>query len=405
MSRKIYDIIPNEKISKKDNFCYREKKRKKNPFFFIFSFVILSLVGVFFFIQSSAEVEIYPNLEDVSIEASIKIDAIESLIDYEKGVLPGIIFSDVRESTEDYFSTGTDSKTKRATGVIRVYNKIKPSTPMTLRISTRFLSVPGGLTYRADKAFTIPGSSSDGTPGYVDINVTADEAGTEYNLSSATFSVPGLSGTEAYSNIWAETVSALGGGEESKIKIVTRSDLSSSEEAFKEKYIEEAKQALISSIPENYVYDPEEMLVQVKDFYVNAQDGAEVEKFSVYGKFESSILSTRKEDLVKMGEYLIKKEISDLKIIVPDSIFCEIVEQKNVENKIELKVVFTAKTYSLPQDNIVKESLINKNKFSSASILESMPEIDKVEINLFPFWRSVLPQKEESINIELKFND
>jgi hypothetical protein len=402
MSKKIYDIIPNEKINKEDNFCCGEKQKKKNPFLLILLLIIISLVAIFFFVPEKTEVKIYPNLEDVSMEALVTIDAVESLVNLEKAIIPGIIFSDVRESSENFFSTGTDSNIKRASGVIRVYNK---STPITLKIFTRFLSTPDDLIYKADKAFTIPGIALDGTPGQIDINVTAEEAGKKYNISSAIFSVPGLLDTKYYSNIWAETISSLGGGEESEVKIVTNNDLLLAQENFEKKYKEEAKQVLIDSIPGNYAYDLEKISTKMNDFYINAKEGAEAEKFSVSGKFESSVLSVRKEDLIKIGEHFINKEVSNLKKIVPGSIFCEIIEQKNVENKIELKLVFKAKTYFLIQDKKIKESLANKDKISSISILESMPEIDKVEINMSPFWRFNVPQKEEKINIELKFND
>ena len=55
MSRKIYDIIPSEKTEKQEVFCYKEKpKKKKNPFIFISVFVVITLLGVFFFVQGKA---------------------------------------------------------------------------------------------------------------------------------------------------------------------------------------------------------------------------------------------------------------------------------------------------------------------------------------------------------------
>ena len=405
MVRKIYDIIPNEKVAKKEGFSYQKRKKKRKPFLMISLFLIVCLTGVFFFMPGKAEVQIYPSSEDFSIEANLTVDAIESMIDYENNIIPGIIFSDTREVVETYLSTGTDSKTKRATGTIKVFNKIKPAEELKIRSGTRFLSVPGGLIYKSSNSFTIPAAKSDGTPGSIEIEVTAEEAGTKYNIPSATFSLPGLSGLAIYSSIWAETVTSLSGGEESQIKIVTKGDISSSKEEFEEKYIAQAKENLINSIPNNYVYDSESINSEMKDLYVNVQEGAEVEKFNISGKTESSILSTREEDLIKMGEFLIKKEISEMKTIAPDSIFCEIKERVVSENKIELKVVFTSKIYSLPEEEIVENSLRNQEKDYAISVLENMMEIDKVEINVFPFWRTVLPQKEESINIELKFNN
>lgn len=406
MATKIYDIIPCEKIEqKKKDFCYKEKKPKnRKPFFVILFLFILTSVGIFFFLPGRAEVNIYPNTEEISVKETIIVDTAESLINYEELILPGVIFSETKEFSEEYFSTGTDSKTKKATGIIRVYNKINPSKSLSLIKNTRFLSVPGELVYRADSAFTIPASSS-GDPGYIDIAVTADSAGTQYNIPSATFSVPGLSGTEIYSSIWAETISdGLSGGEDSQIKIVTQGDIESSEESFENKYTEVIKKSLSESIPDSFIYLPDNILLTFTDLYADAQAGAEIEKFTVSSKVDSKLTAFRKDDLVKIGESLFSKEISDIQTIVPDSILCNIEEQNIVNGKLEIKVTFSAKIYSFPEDEIIKESLINKKIGDSISILENMSEIEKVEINNFPFWRVVLPAREDSVIISVKFN-
>jgi len=399
MPRKIYDIIPNERAEQKENFCYKEKpKKRKNPFIFISLFFVIVLLGAFFFFPGKAEVSIYPNIEEVSVTSLVSIDVSEALIDFDNLVLPGIIFSDTKETTDNYSSTGTDSKTKRATGVIRVYNKISPAKSQSLIKNTRFLSVPGELTYRADEAFTIPAN------GYVDIAVTADKAGTEYNIDSATFSIPGLFGTNIYSSIYAETISPLEGGEDSQIKIVTADDVSSSKEDFEKKYSEIAREELISSIPESFMYIPENISLEAEDVYANAPAGAEVEKFSVSGKINSKVTAFRKDDLIKVGEKLINNEIFDSVKMVPNSILCDIEEYEVVEGKLKLSIVFTAKTYSLPEEELLKGGLLNNSKDHSASLLENMAEINKVEIDIFPFWRSTLPSKEKSVEIKLKFN-
>ena len=399
MSRKIYDIIPNEKAEKQEVFCYKEKpKKKKNPFIFISLFVVGALLGVFFFVQGKAEVSIYPNTEEVSVTSVISISTSEALIDFDNLILPGVIFSDTKEASSDYLSTGTDSKTKRTTGVIRVYNKISPAKSQALVKNTRFLSVPGELTYRADEAFTIPAN------GYVDIAVTADKAGTEYNINSATFSIPGLVGTSIYSSIYAETISPLVGGEDSQVKVVTADDITSAKKDFEEKYGEIAKEALMDSVPESFMYVPEIISLEAKDVYANAPAGAEVDKFNVSGKINSRVTAFRKDDLLKIGEKLISNEIFDNLKIVPGSILCEIEEYKVNGGKLELSIIFNAKTYALPEEDLLKGGLLNNSKIHSASLLENMSEINKVEIDIFPFWRSSLPSKDSSVEIKLRFD-
>lgn len=413
MPRKIYDIVPpDQQIEKHEEIiqeCSEKKlvkrKRGKFPFIPFFVLIIFSLVGVFFFVQGKADVEIFPRTEDISSEVDLTINTEEAVIDYDNNVVPGIIFSDKRDGSENYPSTGTDDKAKKAIGTIKVFNKIKPAKALSLIKGTRFLSVPGELIYKSDSVFTVPAAKSDGTPGSVEVKVTAAEAGEKYNMASATFSVPGLNGSEYYSNIWAESVTVLAGGEESQVKIVTKNDISSAEDKFEERYDEESKQALIATSPEGYSYFQEDISPKITNMIISAKEGDEVDQFNVSGHIEANVTVFRDEDVDKLGESLLKKDISELKTIVPGSVTYEVKEKKlNKDGTINLKVTFKGKIYSLPEDSLLMDSLMGKETKYSASLLENIPEIEKVSIKLSPFWKWNIPNNEDRINIKLNFS-
>lgn len=413
MTRKIYDIVPPEHQAEKHDEMAEErmaceppkKRRMRFPVVPFLVFVVLSVVGVFFFVQGKAEVVITPKTEDVTVEASFTIDTSEAVIDYDNNVVPGIIFSDKRDGSANFNSTGTDDKAKKATGTIKVYNKMNPAKALSLVKGTRFLSVPGELIYKSDAAFTIPAAKSDSAPGSVEIKVTAAEAGEKYNISSATFSVPGLSGSEYYSNIWAESVTALAGGEESTVKIATKNDISSAKDNFEEKYDQESKNALIASIPEGYTYFEEDISPVITNLKVSAKEGDEVDQFNVAGHIESEATVFRMEDADKLGEKLLMKDVSELKTIVPGSVAYEVKEKKlNKDGTVTLKVVFTGKIYSLPEESILMDSLLGKNTKYSASLLENIPEVNNVTIKLSPWWKLTIPTNEQRVEITLKFN-
>lgn len=382
-----------------------KRKKRRFPFIPLLVLIVLSLAGVFFFVQGKAEVEIYPKTEEVSTEASFTVDTSKAIIDYDNNIVPGIIFSDKRDGSENYQATGTDEKAKKAAGTIKVFNKMKPYKALSLVKGTRFLSAPGELTYKSDAAFTIPAAKSDSVPGSVEIKVTAAEAGEKYNIPSATFSVPGLSGSEYYVNIWAETVTALSGGEESQVKIVTKNDINSAKDKFEERFDGESKQALIATAPQGYSYFQEDISPKITNMVVSAKEGDEVDQFNVSGHIETEATVFRVEDVNNLGEKLLLKDISELKTIVPNSVSYEVKEKKlNKDGTISLKVSFKGKIYSLPEDSFLMDSLIGKGVNQSASLLENIPEIQKVEIKLSPFWKWTIPNNKERINIKLNFD-
>jgi hypothetical protein len=99
------------------------------------------------------------------------------------------------------------------------------------------------------------------------------------------------------------------------------------------------------------------------------------------------------------------KDVSELKTIVPNSVTYEVKEKKlNKDGTISLRVVFTGKIYSLPEDSILMDSLLGKDTKYSASLLENIPEVRNVMIKLSPWWKFRIPTDENRIDITLKFN-
>lgn len=412
MAKKIYDIIPPEHQIEKHEELAKEcsarepikRDKKRFPFVPFLMIVIISLIAIFFFIPVKADVSITPRTEEVTTEATFTIDATESVADYENNIVPGIIFSDKRDGSGNYNATGTDDKAKKSTGTIKVFNKISPAKPLSLIKGTRFMSSAGELVYRSDSAFTIPKAVSDSVPGSIDIKVTAAEAGAKYNIPTTVFSIPGLSGSEYYSNIWAESVTAMAGGEESQVKIVTSNDINLAKDGFEEKYDEESKQALIATVPQGYTYFSEDILPKLSNLSVSAKTGDELDVFSVSGHIDTDVTVFRNEDANKLGESLLSKDISELKTMVPNSVTFEVKEKKlNKDGTIKLTVVFTGKIYSLPDNGLLLDSLEGKNVNYSASLLSNIPEIEKVEIKVSPWFKFNIPNNEKGINIQLKF--
>ncbi|MFZ2390489.1 MAG: hypothetical protein WAW15_01575 [Minisyncoccales bacterium] len=412
MVKKIYDIIPPEHQAEKHEELAKEcsvrepiqrKKRKINiiPFLVI---IVLSLLGVFFFVQGKADVSITPKTEEVTIEASFTINTAEAVIDYENNIVPGIVFADKRDGSMSYNSTGTDDKAKKATGTIKVFNKISPAKALSLIKGTRFMSSTGELIYKSDAAFTVPKATSSSVPGSVEIKVTAAEAGEKYNISSIIFSVPGLNGSEYYSNIWAESVTPMTGGEESKVKIVTSNDILAAKDEFEGQYDEESKQALIATIPQGYTYFSEDINPVISNLSVSAVAGDELDSFNAAGHIETEVTVFRDEDVNKLGESLLSKDISELKTMVPGSVSYEVKEKKlNKNGTISLSVTYKGRIYSMPDNALLLDSLKGKDTNYSVNLLSNIPEIEKVEIKLSPWFKLKIPNDEKRINIQLKF--
>lgn len=119
-------------------------------------------------------------------------------------------------------ATAEQQVEKQASGRIKITN-IHKETPQELVKNTRFQS-PEGLIYRIKDSIVIPGYTMNGTtiiPGTLEVEVFADSAGEDYNISNTKFTIPGFEGKEQYEKITAQTATDITGGYIGMRKVVS----------------------------------------------------------------------------------------------------------------------------------------------------------------------------------------
>ncbi len=407
--KKIYDIIPPNKAEetlKSKKIVGKVKAKFKFPFKFIFIILIVAFICGFF-MDSRAEVTIYPRTESISGEEIIIANSKQGIVDLESKVIPAAVFSSIENYSDNYVATGVTDKDIKAKGTVRVFNKLSPVRPLTLIKGTRFLDKDGDLIYRAVSGFTIPQAKLiDGklVDGFIDIEVEADEAGEKYNINSGTFSVPGLVGTEYYSNIWAQVISPLTGGFKSEVSVVLAKDLENAQAQFKQNFLQKNQEDLKNSIPDNYIIIDKYFSSGFENIIVGAKIGEEVASFNVSGTVKTEVITFRKEDIEMILNKGLKEKTSEIKQIAPDSLKYEFLENNLKEGKIEIKVSFTGNVYWLPDNSFLLQSILGKEMNYSLSLLENIPEIEKADIKLKPFFKTSNPKNKDNVEIKLNFN-
>ncbi len=428
MTKRIFDIVPPEEVqnnqasfleednedflsdsvslSKKSKEIKKQTKKSKDWikwFVLIFAFGILATA---FFVPAKAEINIFPKTDAIQITDIFTIDPNQTQVNLETKTLPGIAFSSTQDVVQKYNTTGTDSSSKKAKGIIRVYSKYSPAEALTLKSGTHFLS-PKGLSYHSLAVINIPAATiSNGkvTPGYVDIEIEADEVGADYNLSSATFSVPKLNGTAYYSTTWAEIKEAITGGTSGSIKIASKQDIDSAKEDFKIKAKEQGLISLKNQISSDYIVFDDMISQTLSNIVANVKEKDIVADFSVSGNIVSESIAFRMSDLNNIAEQLMISSNNQIKQLVPSTVKCDITDHKtNKEGLIEITTNCSAKTYWLPDNAFLMQNLGGKSKDYSASILNNFSEIDKVQVNISPFWKINVPKDSKNINIKLIF--
>jgi len=125
----------------------------------------------------------------------------------------------------------SSSSGQKATGNVVIYNTFS-SSEQSLVATTRLESSDGKI-FRISKGVTVPGMTSDGNPGAVEVQVVADEAGEAYNIGPSDFTIPGFKGNPKFGKFSAKSSEPMRGGASgggSGIPTVSEADLKTASE-------------------------------------------------------------------------------------------------------------------------------------------------------------------------------
>jgi hypothetical protein len=278
-----------------------------------------------------------------------------------------------------------------------VYNAFD-SSPQKLIKNTRFESETGNI-YRINESVTVPGKSGD-TPGSVEVMVYADSVGSEYNISSSKFTIPGFKNTPRYEGFYAKTSGAISGGISGEKSLVSLSDVNS------------AKDSLTIELEKQLKEDAKEMK---KEGYVSMVSASEIiikdnEKELLSGTTdEYTITATVHVPFVE--KTLFAKALAETLATGYDS------EPVTIAN--EESIVFTRRSSdslisatSVPilvegdprivwdiDEESLKESLSGKDSSNFQPIMKSISSIGSASLTFSPLWLGSFPKDKNKIKI------
>jgi hypothetical protein len=414
MAQEIFDIIPpkrSEKIIpsfKRDNKKPKSFKRRNFNFgikkILLIPILILLLILSFYFLTPPrVEIGIRPEMNVFSSDFEIKIDKETKEINILSQSIPGTLLEENNFISQKISSTGKVLTQEKAMGIIRVYNDYS-SLPQTLRESTRFMSSDGKV-FRAPERIVIPGRKIENgkeVPGYIDVEVIADEPGPEYNIKAASFSVPGLTGTALHANIYGESFEEMKGGINQEVAQVTQEDIAKAEEQVIQKLKEEGKKTVIKKAQDAGNILLEETLVQeVISTSTLIESGAKVDDFIFSSEVKTKGLLFSKKDIqVFIQNYLREKDLKKEKIYDKSLVMDWEAEEDSETGIVTLKLNFSVETYLEMSEFDLKKEIAGKDIFEAELFLENKEEIASVDLNKSSFWIRKIPEDFGRIKID-----
>ncbi len=323
--------------------------------------------------------------------------------------LPGVIFTEKRNLTKSYPASGSEHVERKARGVITVYNEYS-SEQQALIQNTRF-STPDGKIYRTDKKITVPGAKIvDGkiVASSIDVPVTADKAGEEYNVNPITkFRIPGLQGSPKYDAFYGTSTSPIVGGFVGEMKVPTEDDIAKAKADLRVSLEGGLKTQIFLGIPTDIKVLDKTSEFSVTKEEVNKETDANG-NFMVTGFGEMKVMGFKEADLLSALANKVAAE-SDTDLVLYDHSLKDS-NQGYGEPRLDWgnsKMTFSLNFKSgwVRPFNVeeFKGQVAGKSKTDITNLVYAVPGFKNGGVSLWPIWVRHAPKNTEKISVDLDY--
>ncbi|EKE24982.1 MAG: hypothetical protein ACD_5C00338G0003 [uncultured bacterium] len=393
-----------------------EKNRNKNIgsgkvkkvftlFMLLCVFVFLGLAAYLF--VPSAKIIINADVNKKKVDTEIA--ALADVVLNEKNIPLRVIDKENQVSISYEVKGVSEAVGKKAKGKVIIHN-VYSSESQTLVATTR-LEAENGKIFRLVKNVIVPGSSTvngEIKPGVIQAEIVADQAGSEFNMESSKFTVPGFAGGPKFDKFYALSDLAIVGGSsegesQSVARLVTQADLDNAkqkaEAAFKEEMIQELK----GDLSKNEISLEQAQKVSIIKSSTISKVGSVTDSIEWVVSGSAKALVFNEEDVKKVVLSLandnnektgkVKNEISkiDYGSVEPDF------------DKSSLRIRVYCEVTSVPVVNTdqIKNELLGKSDSQVADVLRKYSFIKSANVEFSPSFMTRIPTYDSRVNIEV----
>lgn len=362
---------------------------------------VVLLVVVFLANRNAhTKVAVTPHIEYMELQ-----DEITAYANPKEGELGFDIIAVTDEVSIPIEAAGTRPLSKKATGNITIYNNYS-SEPQRLLPETRFESASGKIFKIGNEEVIIPGKEGE-APGTIEVEVTADQAGPEYNIDITDFSIPGfkdLGLEEKYKGIYGVSAERFNGGIISTEGYIEENQRVQAEQALQDQLSERLELRLLKENTDKVLIIGNSAEVRFKDSEFvsdeNEQNGLLTQKGTIVA------LALSKESL---DDYLVVRYLN-----LPEDEIADIIDNQNIrvslkESSIDYNNVRSTQLAiegrALVEWQVDPETLGQQlqgiNKSALPSVLREINSIDTAKIDIFPPWKKNVSHTVDEIEIQV----
>ncbi len=326
----------------------------------------------------------------------------EGKVDAANNIIKSLRQEQKKDISVDFTPTGKKKVGEKASGTMHLVRTSVSSLTLTIPAGTSFSS--GDYTFVSTEPASLSGTSI-GPGGVIQsvatVKVQATQVGSEYNLSSRSYS-SNVSGFSAAGT-------AMSGGSSREVTVVSADDVAKAKvklDAQKDASLQSAVKALFpsSSIVINESYQEARSNPTPSVAVDHEASGTVQLKTTV----TASMQGIDRSDMKQFLEDTLKKEIGNKKnqkIYNDGSNEVKFAQYSERNNAVQVRLTANAKIGPEIDEHKVKEQVKGRNYGDVQSSLESIEGVQDVDTKFSPFWVRTVPNNDKHISIEFKLDN
>ena len=242
------------------------------------------------------------------------------------------------------------------------------------------------------------------SPGKINVEVIADKAGQNYNISASNFGIMSWrekGDTARYEKIYGRSSDSMHGGILGKAKVVSEFDYNNAKDQLTKKINNDVSEAL------NAQSAGLELITGIQPKIDSIESTAEIDdaadKFTMTVNGSITTIGFNKEDLLSLISNHIDKT-SGL-MLVPEKLELSYKNEaiNTASNTLEVVVIIGGQGYAKIDRESITTNLMGKNEAQIKDYLGSIKDVDSAKVILSPFWVKKVPKNKSDIDISLTF--
>ena len=409
-------------------------------------FILAVSLGLFFLVTyivlPGATIYVKPKFDNIEHSINVTLadrDKNQNLLNRnEPNIIASELIETVTQESRTFETTGKRFDGVNASGNITIINTSEDQ--WTLVAETRFETEEGIIFRIKEPAYVPPQTTAENgeaTPGTLEVKVEADpfdkfkgKVGDRGNIEPTRFTIPALSSFNQ-ERIWGESQAPMTGGITRYQPVVEDADIIAAQKQIEGNLVEIAKEQLKEHIESMNQLNETNLVLLGSDQFLEIElqevrvpeniAGSTQESFEVFAQIKATGIAYDYDQLFELLKKNLKSRTHpDMKIkeesIRPESIIFEPVNPEGYDEALG-QIKMTASIEGI-QEYVIDDSLQAGVRFTTRmkekvlglsiekaeAYVANLPEVEDVEIKLWPFWLSRIPRIADNIEVKLMEN-